>query len=674
METQKKHQSTNRLINESSPYLLQHAYNPVDWYPWGDEAFEKASKEDMMVLISIGYAACHWCHVMEHESFEDQDVAKVMNEHFVCIKVDREERPDVDHTYMDAVQLMTGSGGWPLNCFALPDGRPVFGGTYFRKDQWMSILRQLALVYKNDKPRVLQSADELLKGISEYNLVSVNNQPVKFTKAMLENAVKNWKPRFDKTEGGNTGAPKFPMPNNYLFLLKQYYHSKDIELKNQIELSLDKMASGGIYDAIGGGFARYSTDVLWKVPHFEKMLYDNAQLISVYATSYLLFKKPIYKQIVYESIAFIERELLSQNGGFFSAIDADSEGEEGAFYVWSKQEVDKLLTEKSALFIAFYGITETGNWDDGKNIIHQHKTINEVAKEFGLSKEEALKALSDSRSILFQARNKRVRPITDDKALTSWNALTISALTKAYRTFSKKSFLNLALNAVTYLQQNSVTDEGKVFRMVRRDQTNIPGFLDDYGLLGQAFIDLYQATFDEKWLMKSKLITDYAIQHLYNAETGMFNYSALQEGGTISNKTEISDNVIPSSNSVIARVLYNLGIYFGNNDYIGFAEKMLNNLTSNIEEHANYYSNWAMLLCDMVYQKPEVVFTGKDAIKLRQEFDSNFLYVLVAGSKRQSKLPLLKNRIKDGQSLIYVCQNRVCKLPASTVKEALKQL
>ena len=674
MEASKKYQYTNRLIYETSPYLLQHAHNPVMWYPWGKDAFDKARLEDKLVLISIGYAACHWCHVMEHESFEDEAVAKVMNDHFVCIKVDREERPDVDHTYMDAVQIMTGSGGWPLNCFALPDGRPVFGGTYFRKDQWISILQQLADVYKNDKQRVHQSAEELHKGITKYNLVTVNDQPADFSAETIKNAMNNWKSRFDKTEGGNTGAPKFPMPNNYLFLLKYFYFSKDDEVKKQIELSLDKMASGGIYDALGGGFARYSTDAVWKVPHFEKMLYDNAQLISVYSMAYRLFKKPLYKNVVYESVAFIERELLSADGAFFSAIDADSEGEEGTFYVWSKQEIDSLLGDRATIFNAFYGISENGNWEDGKNVIHQHILISELAEAFNVSKTKADEIISECKSILFNAREERIRPITDDKVLTSWNALTISALSKAYRTFNETRFLEIALSAANYLREKCVTDEGNVYRMMRKDHSNIPGFLDDYALLAQAYIDLYQATFDERWLMLARQITNYAHDHFYNEQTGMYFYSALDEGATISNKTEISDNVIPSSNSVMANVLHRLGVYFENDDYLKIAEFMLNNTLTQIESHASYYSNWALLLSDIIYKAPEVVFSGENAHNLRKEFDQHFTYSLLAGSETESNLPLLVNRWSENKTMIYVCRNRICKLPVKSVMEAIGQL
>lgn len=669
---QSNHKHTNRLINETSPYLLQHAHNPVDWFPWGEEAFAKAKEEDKLVLISVGYSACHWCHVMEHESFEDEEVAQVMNAHFVCIKVDREERPDVDHTYMDAVHLIAGRGGWPLNCFALPDGRPVFGGTYFRKEHWISILNQLTEVYANDKQKVIASAEELMKGLQKNNLITVNQSESDFNGNVLEEAVNNWKPYFDTLEGGNKGAPKFPMPNNYSFLLKYYYSSKDENIKDQIELSLDKMASGGIYDALGGGFARYSTDALWKVPHFEKMLYDNAQLISVYSQAYRLFKKESYKKVVYESLAFIEKELTSPEGTFYSAIDADSEGEEGTFYVWTKAEIDAALKENSEVFNAFYGITENGNWEHGNNVLHQHKFIQAVALEFDLTETEVQQILNYSKEILFNIRKKRERPITDDKVLTSWNALCISAYANAYRTFGEEAFLEKALRAAIYFRENSVSAKGEVLRMVRKG-SNIPGFLDDYSLLAQAFIDLYQATFDEKWLNLSLHITAYTIQHFYDESSHMFFYSSLEEGGTISNKFETSDNVIPASNSVLAKVLQQLGLYFDEEDYTKKAEQMLKNMIPQLDQNTAFHSNWANLLCQFVYQPPEVVFTGTDALGLRRAFDENFVYALTAGSEFESQMPLLKHRVLDNKSLIYVCRNRVCKLPVKTVEEAMVQ-
>ncbi|HEY9114792.1 MAG TPA: thioredoxin domain-containing protein [Bacteroidales bacterium] len=674
MEQEKNYKYTNELINETSPYLLQHAHNPVNWYPWGPEALNKAKAENKMLLISIGYAACHWCHVMEHESFEDEQVAAIMNENFVCIKVDREERPDIDHQYMDAVQLMTGRGGWPLNCFALPDGRPFFGGTYFRKEQWISILNQLSEMYANDYQKILQSAEQLSAGLTDYNLVQVNNENVEFDKETIRGIVNNWKKYFDKENGGNAGAPKFPMPNNFLFLLDYYYFTEDEEVKNHIELSLDKMAAGGIYDQLGGGFARYSTDAVWKAPHFEKMLYDNAQLVSCYSKAYTLFKKPEYQKVVYETLSFLERELYSPEDAFYSSIDADSEGEEGLFYVWNKKEIVELLGENADLFESFYNITDTGNWENGKNILYSNQAIIELANMYEISVAETEKSLEDSKKTLSKARKKRVRPITDDKILTSWNALAITAYVDAYRVFGEKRFLEIALKTANFIKNNRINEEGKVLRITKKEGSSLNGFLDDYSFLAASFIDLYQATFDEKWLLLAEKITQYAITNFYDSKSGMFQFTELSDKEIIFPKTEISDNVIPSSNSSMAKVLNSLSLYFENEDFERKSSIMLNTVLPQMERNGAYFSNWGILLCNQVFQPREVVFCGNKAHEFRKEFDKLFQVSLIAGSESYSDMPLLENRFVEGKTYIYVCMGRACKLPVQSVKEALREM
>lgn len=674
MNQKDNYKFTNKLVYETSPYLLQHAHNPVNWYPWGQEALNKAKAENKMLLISIGYAACHWCHVMEHESFEDEQVAKIMNENFVCIKVDREERPDIDHQYMDAVQLMTGRGGWPLNCFALPDGRPFFGGTYFNKGQWVSILTQLSEMYTNDYPKILQSAEQLSEGMQEYNLVQVNNENVEFEKNTMNGIVENWKKYFDAENGGNVGAPKFPMPNNFLFLLDYYYFTKDEEVKTHIELSLDKMAAGGIYDQLGGGFSRYSTDVIWKAPHFEKMLYDNAQLVSCYSKAYTLFKKTEYKAIVYETLSFMERELYSPDGGFYSSIDADSEGEEGLFYVWNKNEVDELLGENAAVFESYYNINETGNWEKGKNILFTNSSFIEIADSLGITIEEIEKSIAESKIILFKARDKRSRPMTDDKVLTSWNALAISAFIDAYRVFGEKHFLDIALKSANYIKNNRVSTDGKVLRINKKDGSYLNGFLDDYSFLAASFIDLYQATFDEQWLLLADKITNYAVTNFYDNKSGMFLFTPLSDKEIIFPKTEVSDNVIPSSNSSMANVLNALSIYFNNEEFEQKSTQMIKTVLPQMEKNGAYFSNWGILLCNRIFLTREVVFCGNKALELRKEFDAHFQVSLVAGSETYSDMPLLENRFVEGKTYIYVCVGKACKLPAQTVKEALKEM
>jgi uncharacterized protein YyaL (SSP411 family) len=664
---------TNKLINETSPYLLQHAHNPVNWYPWGEEALKKAKTENKILLISIGYAACHWCHVMERESFEDEQVAAIMNEYFVCIKVDREERPDIDHQYMDAVQLITGRGGWPLNCFALPDGRPFFGGTYFRKEQWISVLNQLAEMHSNDYPSILQATEHLSAGMYEYSLVSTNHEDFDVDEKNIESIVETWKKYFDPEKGGNVGAPKFPMPNNFLFLLDYYYYTKDAEVKKHIELSLDKMMAGGIFDQLGGGFARYSTDAAWKVPHFEKMLYDNAQLVNCYSKAYSLFKKPEYKKVVYETLGFIERELYNPEAGFYSSIDADSQGEEGLFYVWDKKEIDKLLGPNAALFVSFFNVNETGNFENGKNILYLDKAINEIANSNEISIDEAEKRLENSKKILFREREKRVRPITDDKILTAWNAMAISAFTNAFRVFGDEHFLEIALTTANLIRNNRINEEGKVLRLIKKKES-LDGFLDDYCFLAAAFLDLYQATFDEQWLLLSIKITQYSIANFYDANSGMFQFTSLSDTDILFPKTEISDNVMPSSNSEMAKVLKALSIYFENEDFKKKSSKMLNTVLPQMEKNGAYYSNWGILLCNQVFQTREVVFCGTNAIELRKEFDRYFQVSLVAGSDGYSDLPLFENRFVEDKTYIYVCVEKACKLPVQTVKEALKEM
>ncbi len=413
-----KVQYTNRLAKENSPYLLQHAHNPVDWYPWGEEALQKAKDENKVILVSIGYAACHWCHVMERESFENEEIAKIMNEFFICIKVDREERPDIDKIYMDAVQLMTGSGGWPLNCFAMPDGKPFFGGTYFRPNDWVGVLRGIQNAWLSEKDKVENVAVQISEGVRSNELIEVKSDAKLFDVDDLKLGYENWQKEFDKLEGGNNHAPKFPLPGSLQFLLRYYHASKDQSALDHVVLTLDKMAAGGIFDQIGGGFARYSVDKIWKVPHFEKMLYDNAQLVSLYAEAFSLTKIPEYKRVIEETLDFIDRELSLPNGGFYSSLDADSEGVEGKFYVWEKSEIESVLKEDAEWFCEYFGITEKANWEEG-NILMISADKKELATKLGITTEQFDEKIKNASDKLLLKREERIRPGLDDKALTS---------------------------------------------------------------------------------------------------------------------------------------------------------------------------------------------------------------------------------------------------------------
>ena len=426
---------TNQLIHETSPYLLQHAHNPVNWYPWGKEALDKAQKENKLIIVSIGYAACHWCHVMEHESFENEEVAKYMNDNFVAIKVDREERPDIDQVYMNAVQLLTGSGGWPLNCIALPDGRPIYGGTYFPKIQWINMLTQVSDFVKQNPDKAEQQAKSLTQGVQSSEMIYLNTEEAKFTTDDLNSIFTTWKSNIDFKNGGYNRAPKFPLPAGYQFLLHYNYITEDADALKAVTTTLNKMADGGIYDQIGGGFSRYSTDAYWKVPHFEKMLYDNAQLVSLYSSAYQKTKDPKYKIIVTETLDFIQRELTSKEGGFYSSLDADSEGEEGKFYVWTKSELQKALGNKADLIIDYYNVTEKGNWENSQNILFKSATDKKIADKYNITERELTKRVLEAKKILLKERKKRIRPGLDDKILTSWNALMLKAYIDAYRVF-----------------------------------------------------------------------------------------------------------------------------------------------------------------------------------------------------------------------------------------------
>ncbi len=565
---------TNNLINESSPYLLQHAHNPVDWYPWNDEALNKAKSENKLLVISIGYAACHWCHVMEHESFEDTIVANLMNEFYVSVKVDREERPDVDQVYMDAAYLITGRGGWPLNIIALPDGRPVYAGTYFPKDDWLKVLNYFKDLYLKEPEKFEQEASKLTEAIKTIRIPGISNGDTLFTKDELNSAFNEMMNNIDYTEGGTKGAPKFPMPDIYKSLLTFYYHTNNKEALEAIQITLNKMALGGIYDQLGGGFARYSTDDKWIVPHFEKMLYDNGQLISLYSQAFKVTGNELYKKVVYETLDFVEKELTDNSGGFYSSLDADSEGEEGKFYIWKKEEIDNLLGEDTEIFSEYYTVSSEGNWE-GKNILFISEEKNILLEKYGMDEKEFDNKIAGMNNILFQEREKRIRPGLDDKILTSWNALMLCGYIDAYSAFGEMKFLDAALMNGNFILKNLMKEDGRLYRNFKLGKSSINAFLDDYAFAIEAFIKLYEATFDETWLFKAKSLADYALQHFNDSESGFFFFTSDEDDPLIARKIDFSDNVTPSSNSSLAAGLFKLSKYFYNEDYETIAKKMI---------------------------------------------------------------------------------------------------
>ncbi len=669
------HEYMNELIHESSPYLLQHAHNPVNWYPWGEKALKKAKDENKMLIISIGYAACHWCHVMEHESYEDTTVARIMNEHFICIKVDREERPDVDQVYMNAAYLVTGSGGWPLNALALPDGKPFFAGTYFPKDNWIKVLNYFIETRQKDPVSLTDLAEKITQGIRSVENIEFNKEVTILSEKDLDQVFKDLKPHIDFIKGGRILPPKFPMPSNWEYLMHYYSMSNDQVALNAVTATLDNMAYGGIYDQIGGGFSRYSTDENWHIPHFEKMLYDNAQLVSLYARAWQLTKKDLYKDVVYQTLEFIRQELTSSEGGFYSSLDADSEGEEGKYYVWSIDEMKAIFKNEAPLFIDYFNITEAGNWEQHKNVPFRKQNEESIAKKYNISLFELRKKIVNARAIMNGERNLRVKPGLDDKILSAWNALMLKGYIDAYRAFGDEKFLNTAINNANFLSLNAIGVDNEIHRNYKNGKSTIPGLLDDYSFIISAFIDLYQVTFDEKWLYKANDLADYTLNHFYDQSSGMFYYTHDQHSDLIARKMEIADNVIPSSNSQMARNLLILGHFFNNDQFIQKAKQMLINVKNDLTQNIFYYSNWAVLAIHFIKPLYEVAIIGADWNHIRRDLDNNYLPgAIFLGGASEGTLSLLKNKLITGQTTIYVCKDKTCKLPVTRAVDALLQM
>lgn len=681
---------TNQLVNESSPYLLMHAHNPVDWYPWGKAAFDKAKKEKKLVIISIGYAACHWCHVMEKESFEDAEVAHIMNEHFVSIKIDREEHPDIDQVYMDAAQLLTGRGGWPLHAITLPDGRPFYAGTYFPKENWISLLRQVQHIIETNPEKIEEQASVVTQGIRSSEMVTLDTGKADFNRSEMVEIFANWEKYIDFQWGGFGDAPKFPLPVGYGYLLKYYHLTGQEKALHAVRITLDKMALGGIYDQVGGGFARYSTDKYWKVPHFEKMLYDNAQLISLYSAAYQLTRDPLFKKVVFETLEFIERELTTPvlpggGKGFYSSLDADSEGEEGKYYTWTKPEIEKIGQKllkgrqgnQSDLVIKYFNISGQGNWEKGKNILYRSKRDEVFAEENNIPVEELHELVAAFKQELLHARSKRVTPPLDNKIVTSWNAMMCNAYVDAYRVFGDKKFLEKALKNGTSLVKNMMMDDGLLNRVFKEDKnvSTINAFLDDYAFTIKAFISLFQAVFDEEWLFRAEKLLQYTLAHFFDKSSGMFYYTSDLDPQLIARKIDVTDSVIPSSNSVMARNLYMLGEYFYKEEYIKTARQMVNNVKTKLVPGGHYFANWVNVMTYFVDPPPEVAIIGEECIKKREELDKHFLpHIILSGGKGEGKLPLHKNKLVTGQTTIYVCKDKTCQRPVTETEAALQQI
>lgn len=662
----------NNLLHENSPYLKQHAHNPVHWFPWGQEALNKAKEENKLIIISIGYSACHWCHVMERESFENDAIAETMNKFYVSIKIDREERPDIDQIYMIAVQLMTNAGGWPLNVICLPDGRPIYGGTYFKPQDWQNVLLQIAQMWEESPETAIDYAERLTAGINKAEKLPIAPIPEEYTLLDIKSIVLPWKEKFDFRDGGYRRAPKFPLPNNWLFFLRYGVLAEDDDTLQHVHFTLEKIANGGIYDHIGGGFARYSVDGKWHVPHFEKMLYDNGQLISLYSEAYQQKPSLLYKNVVFETIAWAQREMLAPNGGFYSALDADSEGVEGKFYTFGYSEFD-ILKDDADIAREYFNITPDGNWSEEQiNIPFVQPSNQQLIQEAGFTPEEWDSYINEIKAKLLDYRSNRVRPGLDHKQLTTWNALMLKGLVDAYRIFGDESHLELALNVAHFIQKHCTVDNNTLLHQPKDSNRQIEAFLDDYAFTIEAFVVLFEATFDEKWIYAAQELAYKAIDLFYDGHAKTFYYTAKNAEELIARKSEIMDNVIPSSSSTFTRQLYRLGLLLDNEDFTAIADQVFANVFPYIKSYGSAYSNWAIQLLEHHYGTNEIALTGKNALDWRKELDAKTYIpnkIYLGGTK--STLPLLINK-EQLESKAYLCRNKTCSLPQPSITHLLE--
>lgn len=669
-------QHTNNLIHSSSPYLLQHAHNPVDWHIWSDEALQKAIAENKPILVSIGYSSCHWCHVMEHESFEDEATASIMNEHFINIKIDREERPDLDHIYMDAVQAMTGSGGWPLNVFLTPQLKPFYGGTYFPpkpahgRMSWKDTLLAVNKAFNERYDEIESQATKLTEHIVKSNVFSgIKNQfeddsNEQTLQIIAENILKN----ADSVWGGFGGAPKFPQTFSIQFLLRQYYFTKEEKYLQQAVLSLDKMIFGGIYDQIGGGFARYSTDEKWFAPHFEKMLYDNALLISVLSEAYQITKKTLYKEIIEQTLAFIEREMMSDEFAFFSAIDADSEGVEGKFYVFTKTEIKSLLGENADLFCQIFNVEEDGNWEHS-NIFWLQKCIDDIAKEKNWEADELNVIINSCKQTLLKARTSRVRPLLDDKVLFNWNALMNIAYCKAFAATGDEHYRKVAIKNMNFLQAKMVANKS-IKHCYKNGTAYIDGFLDDYAYFIWALIHLQEITGNQEYLFLAKEYLEETICKFGDDASSLFFYTAANQADVIVRKIDVYDGATPSANAIICHSINYLAQVFNDDILRKRFLRMIVSLQPAIIKHPTSFAAWASAMQIHIKSNVEVVITGRGSNAAITDILDNYAphKILIASEvEDDKKLPILCDKKYTEKPTFYLCKNYICLPPVNSL-------
>ncbi len=655
----------NELSSESSPYLLQHAQNPIYWKSWNTQTLQRALEENKLIVVSIGYSTCHWCHVMEHESFETEEVAQLMNSHFISIKIDREERPDLDAFYMKAVQLMTKQGGWPLNVVCLPNGSPIWGGTYFPKENWLEALTQLHHLFKSDADKMTEFAEQLHEGITFLSGIPKTKETE--NTLQTEDLIDKWKKSFDWEYGGYSRAPKFMMPNNLSFLQKYGYLHKDDSILSYVDLTLTKMAWGGLFDTVLGGFSRYSVDHQWHIPHFEKMLYDNGQLLSLYADAYKRTSDELYRNCIEKTIQFIEISWQNGEGGFYSALDADSLTTdnrliEGAYYSWTKEELETLISHDFPLFEQLFNINSFGYWEDGLYVLIQTDTLESIAAKNELSLADLQDKKRHWEVILLEERNKRTAPRLDDKTLTAWNALLIVGYLDAYSALNRLDYLEKAKEIHAFISTKMWSEETGLFHTYKNGKATISGFLDDYAMYIHALITLFENTLEETYIKQAKQLTDYCLDVFFNDDHQFFNFSQLNDHSIITNAIEIEDNVIPSSNSYMALNLIKLGIIYENKHYSKLAENMVNTIKIQID-YASAYSNW--LIADLYLTDPsELAIIGTRAQAEIQAIKKKFISKTVLfGTTKTSNLAFFEHRFDSEQTMFYFCQRQSCQKP-----------
>ena len=697
--TSNKSVKHNRLINESSPYLLQHATNPIDWFPWGTEAFDKARREDKPVFLSIGYSTCHWCHVMEHESFSDPEIAELLNRNFISIKVDREERPDIDQVYMTVTQAITGSGGWPMTILMTPDKEPFYAGTYFPKDaRWgrpglMQLLPQIADVWQNNRQKVLSSAGEIVQHVKRLN----KRQPGDgFDRQILGQAYQALAERYDPEYGGFGKSPKFPSPHQLNFLLRRYHHTQNQQALAMVENTLIKMRLGGIYDQVGFGFHRYSTDAQWLVPHFEKMLYDQAMLIMAYTEAYQATGKAFYAGVVDEIITYVLRDMTASEGGFLSAEDADSEGVEGKFYLWTVHEITEILGQKDAeLFIRAYNVKDGGNFQEAgpgtnidENILHLLKLLPELAKDLGIAENRLRKSLEDSRQKLYQEREKRIHPFKDDKILTDWNGLMIAALAQAGNALGNSKYTLAASKAADFIGHNLTGADGRLFKRYRKGQAGLSAHLNDYAFMVWGLIELYQATYELKYLKDAIALNDRMLLHFWDKQNGGLYMTADDSEKLLIRSKEIYDGAIPSGNSVATMNLLRLAGMTANKQYASSAESILKAHSTQVKQYPAGYTLLMSALEFALNPSYEVVIVGNRQKQdtramlsaLREPFIPQKVVLFrtedpTAAADITDLAPFTRSMVtRNGLATAYVCQDFACRLPTTSVDQMLKSL